>query len=136
MNTTLLVEDNALFRKSLKDMLIARFPSMVIEEAENCQLALTLVAALTPQIIFMDIQLPDGNGLALTKKIKSGHPQIIILILTNHDLPEYRDAAFQNGADFFLDKGSITQFELLGLIQTITGNLNLCQGNPPNGILN
>jgi DNA-binding NarL/FixJ family response regulator len=136
MITTLLVEDNALFRKSLKDMLIAWVPSMVIEEAENCQLALTLMEALTPQIIFMDIQLPDGNGLALTKKIKSIYPQIIILVLTSHDLPEYRDVAFQNGADFFLYKGSITQFELLGLIQTITGNLNPCQGSPNNGSLN
>jgi len=47
----------------------------------------------------VDIKLPGVNGLELTKKIKAAHPSITIFILTNYDIPEYREAAFQYGAD-------------------------------------
>jgi len=60
----------------------------------------------------MDIQLPGENGLELTRKIKADYPDIIIIILTSHDSPEYREAATRCGANYFFLKGSIATDEL------------------------
>ena len=71
---TLIVENNASFRGMLKENLLTRFPSMVIQEAEEGKAALQKVEALQPDLIFMDLQLPGENGLQLTKKIKTSYP--------------------------------------------------------------
>jgi len=72
-----------------------------------------------PDLIFMDIKLPGESGLELTRKIKTDHPTIIIIILTSYDLPEYREAAREHGADYFLSKGSSTGEEILALVESI-----------------
>lgn len=55
---TLLVEDNAAFRQSLKEILNTQFPSMIIEEAADADEAMQKVVTLLPHLIFMDIKLP------------------------------------------------------------------------------
>jgi DNA-binding NarL/FixJ family response regulator len=62
--------------------------------------------ASSPDTIFMDLRLPGANGLELTQKIKAQSPDTVVVIITNYDLPEYREAAFQSGADHFLSKDS------------------------------
>jgi len=65
-----------------------------------------------PKIVFMDVRLPGENGLELTKKIKKikkNYPDIIIVILTSYDLPEYRQAVRESMADYFVPKGSSIQ---------------------------
>ena len=119
MARVLIVEDDARFRKKLTDTLAARFPSVVFREAENGTQAFQEIHATRPALIFMDIRMGDDNGLELTKKIKESYPEIFISMLTTYDLPEYRDAAFQNGADFFLVKGWATLDEIAGLLETI-----------------
>ncbi|MBI4596565.1 MAG: response regulator transcription factor [Candidatus Tectomicrobia bacterium] len=120
MFKTLIVEDNDYFRQSLKDILTERFPSMIIEEASNGEEALQKVKTLLPHLIFMDIKLPGENGLELTKKIKAAYDYIMILIITNYDLPEYREAAFKHGANYFLPKGSLNEEGILRLVNFIS----------------
>ena len=67
----------------------------------------------------MDINLPGISGLELTKKIKKTYPDIIIIILTSFELPEYRQAAERNGADYFFSKGSSNTKEILALVESI-----------------
>jgi CheY-like chemotaxis protein len=100
----LLVEDNVSFRHALSDILFSYFPSIGIEEAGDRTEALSKVEYLRPDIIFMDIQLPGGNGLEITKDIRLVYDDIVIVILTSYGLPEYRQQAFRNGADCFLSK--------------------------------
>jgi DNA-binding NarL/FixJ family response regulator len=102
----LLVEDNAFFLQFLKETLRFRLPSADIREAANGEEALQEIKALPPDAIFMDLRLPGANGLELTRKIKAQYPDIVVVILTNYDLPEYREAAYQSGADHFLLKES------------------------------
>ena len=97
----------------------SRFPSVIFREAGNGKQAFKEIDHSRPAIIFMDISLGDDNGLALTKEIKGLYPEVVILILTGYDFPEYRDAAFQYGADFFLVKGSTTLREIVKLLETI-----------------
>ncbi len=114
----LIVDDNDFFRQTLKATLKGCFPMIAIDEAVDGDKALKKVDAFVPDIIFMDIQLPGESGLELTKKIKATHPNIIILILTTYDIPEYRRAACQYGADRFLAKSSLNPMGLEELIKS------------------
>jgi YesN/AraC family two-component response regulator len=120
----LLVEDNASLRQSLKEIIHLQFTSMVIEEAAEGDEALRKVGTFLPNLIFMDIKLPGKSGLYLTKKIKKDHPEIIIVILTCYDSPEYRDAAFECGADRFIAKGALIWQEIEALIRSISSDLD------------
>ncbi len=122
MKRILIVEDNAFFLQFLKETLHARFASTDILEAANGEEALQKIKTLPPEAIFMDLRLPGANGLELTRKIKAQYPNIIIVILTNYDLPEYREAAYQSGADHFLSKDSF-----LKMINSILPNRNMEQ---------
>jgi len=119
---TLIVEDNATFRQTLLESLSARFPAMIIAEASAGQEVLPKIETLLPDLIFMDIKIPGENGLSLTQKIKSRYPETIVIILTSFDLPEYRQAAYERGADYFLVKGSSTNEEILELVESILSN--------------
>lgn len=116
---TLIVEDNDNFRQALGDLLHTKFPFMILEEATNGQEVLAKVASFQPDIVFLDIRLPGENGLSLTPKIKNLFPAIKLIILTAHDLPEYREVAYQKGADYFLAKGTTNNTEIINLIENI-----------------
>jgi len=119
MLTVLIVEDIQIHREIIRAELRSRFPSLVIEEASTGEEALKKINVSPPQLIFMDIGLPDANGLQLTQKIKANYPNIKIAILTVYDLPEYRQAAIQYGADGFFVKDSVKWDELVIFIKSI-----------------
>lgn len=108
MVTALLVEDNVAFRESLKETLHSRFPAIGVAEAGDGEEALQKIGACVPDLIFMDIKLPGENGLSLTKRIKTAHPDVVVVVLTSYDLPEYREAAFQYHANHFIAKTSVS----------------------------
>ena len=112
----LIVEDNPLLRNTLKSMLTTRFPSIMVEEASNAEEALSEFEKINPCLIFMDIRLPDKNGLEITRTIKETNPEIEIIILTSHDIPEYREAAFRSGASHFLAKGNVKIDDIAALV--------------------
>lgn len=107
MFKTLLVEDNLNYRGVLKSALLKRFESMETKEASDESETMNAVDEYVPDLVIMDIHLKDGdNGLDLISKIKHEHPQTVIIILSQHDIPEYRSAARTNGADIFFSKSS------------------------------
>ena len=122
---TLIIEDNATFRKTFRESLLKTFPSMVIEEAIDGVEAKKKVETFQPDLVFMDIRLPGENGLELTKKIKVSHPDIHIIILTNYNLQEYRKAAFDSGADDFVVKESLNAAVIEALVKSIFLDTNL-----------
>jgi DNA-binding NarL/FixJ family response regulator len=127
MVTALIVEDNVTFRGSLKETLHSRFPAMNITEAGDGEEALQKIKASVPDLIFMDIKLPGENGLSLTRKIKIEYPDVVIVILTSYDLPEYREAAFQYDADYFITKASLST-EIVEVVESALSNLDKARG--------
>ena len=119
----LIVEDSDTFRETLRGILYSRFPFLAFDEARDGKEALKKVNSFHPDLIFMDIELPGESGLELTKKIKESYSKIIIIILTNYDLPEYREAARRSGADHFIVKGSSTTQEILAFVESIVSKL-------------
>ncbi len=114
----LIAEDSHIYRTLLKDAIRSSFPEITIDEAVDGRGALEKIDALPPNLVFMDIRLPDENGLELTKKIRATHRNISIVILTSYDTPEYRKAASQYGFDHFLTKGSFGSIELEKLVKS------------------
>ena len=104
MQKILIVDDSSLFRKTVTECLHSGFPSLIISEAKDGKEALGTILTFLPDLILMDIRLTDGNGLELTRLIKGLCPYIKVVILSNYDLPEYRDAAFQYKADHYAPK--------------------------------
>lgn len=126
MCRTLIVEDNTTFRGMLKEILHAWFPTMEIAGEPDGSELISKIDAFHPDIVFIDIRLPGENGLELTKMIKMNYPDIIVVILTSYDLPEYRQAALQSKADYFVTKDSPTQ-NFLALVES------LCPGQKHDG---
>ena len=108
MFRTLLVDDHAGFRASVSDVLRRQFPQVEVDEAGDGPEALRAIEDCGTDLVLLDIKLPNGNGIELTKAIKTAHTSVTVVILTGHDLPQYRQAAFRNGADCFIYKGSIS----------------------------
>ncbi len=115
----LLVEDDQRFRKVLKQELSEWFPSIGVEEASDGKEAMEKVNLFCPQIVFMDIRLPDESGIETTRKIKTKCPAADVAMLTSYDLPEYRQAATECGANHFFVKGSSDGREIKSLVQSL-----------------
>ena len=119
MFKTMLVEDSSSFRKVVKVNLEDQFPSMSIIEAGDGVEAFQKIDAHPPNLIFMDISLPGENGLELTRRIKADYPKVIIIILTSHDSPEYRETAIRFKADYFFSKGQLFNDGVFTLVKSI-----------------
>jgi DNA-binding NarL/FixJ family response regulator len=115
------------FREALSAVLLSQFPFLKLEKAAGIQEALGKVDSMQPDLIFADVRLPDGDGLGLTRAVRAAGIESVIVILTSHDIPEYRDAAYKSGADHFMTKGSVNItdiFDIIGSILTPTFNVH------------
>ena len=119
MLRVLIVEDNRNFREIFRNELYDHFPSMAIEEAESGEEALQKIGGDSFHLVFVDIRLPGMNGLQLTQKVKNDFPKTYIAILTSYDLPEYREASLQYGADRFFVKSSLKWDEVAAFVESI-----------------
>ena len=119
MFRTMLVENSPSFRQFLRDSLKNDFPSMKIIEAGDGEEAFQKIDSALPDLVFMDIHLRGENGLELTRKIKADYPKIIIIVLTDYDLPEYREVATRNKADYFFAKDEMVTNGVFKLVKSI-----------------
>ena len=118
----MIIDASELFRETLISLLRSPFPGISFEEASTSAEALSKLNDFLPHIIFLDIKLPVQSGLALIKQIKDIYPDVIIIAITNYDLPEYKEKARQQEADYFLSKDTSTAKEILALIESITSD--------------
>lgn len=125
MLRTLIVDGSTIFRHAFKNALCRKFPHMLIEEAADATEALEKVRTHAPGLVFMDISLPDESGLELLERIKATDPDIAVIVLSSHDLAEYREAASRGGACDFIPKGSLNLAEIATIIASI------CKGDSP-----
>jgi DNA-binding NarL/FixJ family response regulator len=115
----LIVDDNPVVRETTRSYLESKFPALEIYEAIDGKDAFSQIREHLPHLVLMDIRLPGENGLELTRKIKKLYPEVVVIIFTSYDLPEYRKAAFENGAEHFLSKSSLSKNKLSAVIDAI-----------------
>lgn len=100
----LLVDDHAILRHGLK-MLIDSEPDMlVVDQAGGGREALTLAMLHNPDVVVMDISMPDGNGLDATELIRRACPESKVVVLSRHADPTHARRLFEAGATGYVVK--------------------------------
>jgi DNA-binding NarL/FixJ family response regulator len=105
----MLVDDHAVLRDGLKNIIGLEEDIQVVAEAVSGMDALRVLEGCLPDVILMDINIPDKNGIEVTGLIKKDYPYIKILMLTMHDHDEYFMSAIREGADGYLLKDAPSQ---------------------------
>jgi two-component system response regulator YesN len=120
----LIVDPNDPFRRSLKQVLVSRFPFIDIQEAPDGGKGLEMVQGFGPNLIFLEIHLPSESGLDLARQIKIDHPDIVIVILTSYDIPEYQTAAEESGIEHLVPKDDWTGEDMIDLVHAILSDFD------------
>lgn len=102
--TVLIVDDHTLIREGIVKLLSLEESIQVVGTAACGKEALTLACTLVPQVILLDINLPDINGVEVCRQIKENHPEIYIIALTIHDEEGYVFEMIKAGASGYLLK--------------------------------
>jgi DNA-binding NarL/FixJ family response regulator len=104
VTTVLIADDNVDFRRRVRSFVSADAGIQVIGEAEDGESAVHEVERLHPDVVLMDVRMPRMNGLEATRRIVELACQTSVIILSQFDLDEYRQAAFTSGARDFVVK--------------------------------
>jgi DNA-binding NarL/FixJ family response regulator len=105
----IVVDDHPLFREGLKSLLARQPDYVVVGEAGNGREALAQVRDLTPDLVIMDISLPDGSGIDFAHGVREASPDTRVVILSMHLATDYITRAFRAGAMGYFTKESATE---------------------------
>jgi DNA-binding NarL/FixJ family response regulator len=100
----LLVDDSAIVRLRVAELLESVEHVTIAGQARGVTQAIAAMRDLRPDLVILDIQLPDGDGVAVLQAAKQLDPAPVVIMLTNHDDDFHRQRCRAGGADFFLDK--------------------------------
>ena len=117
--TVLIVDDHPFFREGLKSLLARHSEFEVIGEAGNCDEGLRKARELGPDLVVMDISLPNGSGIEVTRNIRELLPETRVVILSMHSKIDYITKAFQAGATGYIVKESATE-KLLECLEAVS----------------
>jgi len=118
MSRFLLVDDHVLFRKGVAALLAGRQEIEVVGEAGDGLEAITVARETLPDVILMDIGMPNCNGLDATRRIKREMPHVKIVILTVSDDDQNLFEAIKSGAQGYLLK-DLEPYQLYDLLESI-----------------
>lgn len=116
----MLADDHALMREGIKHLLEFDGSIEVIEEANNGKECLEKLERIEPDILLLDINMPDMNGIEVLEELKKQNKQIKILMLTVHSEVEYLIKAIDIGANGYIlkDSGSLELKQAINVIMT------------------
>ena len=119
--TILIVDDHPLVREGLKSILKPAAGYEVVGQAGNARDAIQIVKNLKPDLMLLDLVLPDKSGLELSREIRSISPPTRIMIVSMHSKVDYIVKAFQAGATGYMTKESATERLLQGIESVLNG---------------
>lgn len=102
----ILVDDHPLFREGLAALLESRQDIRIAGQAGTCAAGLAQFRDIRPDLTIIDISLPDGSGIDLTRQIRTVQSGAAVLILSMHTGVDFIAAAFQAGASGYMSKES------------------------------
>jgi DNA-binding NarL/FixJ family response regulator len=120
----LLVDDDDLMRAGLRAVLSSDANVDVVGEAGDGRAAVESVRSLRPDLVLMDVRMPDLDGIAATREVLAASPDVKVVILTTFEQDDYIFGALNAGASGFLLKRTAPE-ELLAAIHTVAGGDSL-----------
>lgn len=122
-----LADDHTLFREGLRSLL-ERFPDVVVVgEATNGREVIDVVQTTTPDIVLMDISMPEVDGLEATATLTRLYPRVHVIIVSMHGVGRFAEEAMRAGAKGFLMK-DVAARELQEAIHVVMrGEIYLCR---------
>lgn len=131
----ILADDHVLVRDGIKALLEDQQGIKVIDEASNGKEALEVIKKNKPNLLIVDIRMPEMNGIEIVREINKNHKDIKTLVLSMHDSEEYVVQAIQAGADGYLLKGASKE-EFLKAIHTVASGGKYFSGDISSIIMN
>lgn len=116
----LLADDHAVVRKGIREVLEEDGEIVVVAEASSGADAVRLVDEHRPAVAVLDVQMPGTNGIEATRRIKTAHPEIRVLILTAYEEDPYVFALLRAGADGYVLKNTDSD-ELVRAVKAVAG---------------
>jgi len=113
-----IVDDHFFFRQGVRDVLNVEPDIVVVAECEDGQGALEVLRSVHPDVVLMDVNLPNVNGLQITQRLKSACPDINVIILTAYDDEEQIYRAIRIGASAYFAK-DVAPNQLLDTVRTV-----------------
>lgn len=104
MTSIFLVDDHELVRRGIAEIIDAERDLEVVGESSEVRGTLGRIAATLPEVVVLDVRLPDGNGVDLCRSILSAHPEMKVVMLTAFDDDEASRAAVLAGASGYVLK--------------------------------
>ena len=114
----LLVDDHAIMRDGISALLNLQDDIEIVGEASEGKEAIDKARELVPDVVIMDISMPEMDGLEATRRIKKKNPSVKVLVLTQHDNREYILSTIKSGSDGYLPKRALGS-ELVAAIRAI-----------------
>jgi DNA-binding NarL/FixJ family response regulator len=112
----LVADDHEMVRDGFKRLLGYERDLAVVGEATNGREAVQLCRDLEPDLVLMDVRMPQMDGLEATRQIKAEHPEISVLVITTYENPDYLLEAIKAGAAGYVLKDAPNQ-QLLGAMR-------------------
>ena len=112
----LVVDDHSSFRRCASRVLSTEGFD-VVGEAENGATALALAAELAPELVLLDIQLPDIDGFAVAERLLASQPEVKIVLVSSRDRSTYGPLIETSGARGFISKSELTGAALERLLE-------------------
>ncbi|MFO0856380.1 MAG: response regulator transcription factor [Phycisphaerales bacterium] len=116
--TVLIVDDHAMVRKGLRALIDAQPDLLVVSEAGTVQAGIELAQKVAPQVITLDLTMPDSSGVTSVRRMREAVPNARILVLTMHDDPVYIRSAIDLGASGYVNKAA-ADTELISAIRAV-----------------
>jgi DNA-binding NarL/FixJ family response regulator len=123
----LIVDDHPLIRQGLVQLLNEERGIEVCGEAGNGREALELAAAVKPELLILDLRLPDRDGIDLISDLKAHDPGLLILVLTMRDEQVYAERALSAGAAGYVMKGHSPDVVLAAINRVLDGQVYLSE---------
>ena len=117
----LIVDDHRLVRRGVGDLLSKEAGWEICGEASDAAEALEKASQLSPDLILLDISMPNGSGLETARRIRQQIPHVRILMMSHHDATQFEQSAIESGADGCIDKARLA-LDLVGMIKSLQPN--------------
>ena len=114
----LIADDHHMVRRGVGDLLSKEAGWEICGEATDAAQAIQKASELNPDLVLLDISLPDGSGLEAARRIRQEIPHVRILMMSHHDATQFVHSALESGADGCIDKARLA-LDLVAMIKSL-----------------